>query len=262
MEEARQARKPGTGSLACPAQGSLRSILIENATTLTRYRHQKASRPSAGHVSSRIPRSIYDDLLQLRVSWCQSDKDSIARRIVRKLAEEGHPQNNIGPGKLSVHYNQKPVCTINLPLVARYGSRILWAYVDSTWIWNERAKARTHKDFIASYRKDQDRKEDLLPIHPFCVAAIIAIAQQQTPSQSSTLFVTRYIELLSKVVGDKPRLITAIFEYTVKVPKLYLKKFSHPYKYYDSELVVQRRAFALAEENIPLFSQAVKDLGA
>jgi len=83
---------------------------------------------------------------------------------------------------LVLKYNQKSVCRFRLPIIARHNGRLLWAYVDTTWIDVLHEKHKPRVNCMRARRKRAVTENGLL-LSPFCMSILLAMAQEVSPQQ-------------------------------------------------------------------------------
>lgn len=175
-----------------------------------------------------------------------------SRQLIQCLGLNAQLDCQIRPGTLALRYNQKPVCHLQLPLMAWYNKTLLWAYIDSGWIDELHRKYKPRENiFLARAKRTVDEKD--LPISPVCVAVILAMAQQATPRQQVTLFLFDH-----EKPSDSDQIISTFYEYKLQVSQTYLCKFDQPYAVFESELTIHRQVIPLKRNMLKVLSDAVQ----
>ncbi|KUJ11042.1 uncharacterized protein LY89DRAFT_722911 [Mollisia scopiformis] len=189
---------------------------------------------------------------RIRRSITSSRRNDHSRTLMTYLGMNAQRDCQICSGSLAFRYNQKPVCHLQLPLMAWYNKTCLWAYIDSNWIndLHEEYKPRQNV-FLERAKRAVDEKD--LPISPFCMAVILAMAQQVTPGQQVTLFLFDH-----ELPSDSDQIISTFYEYTLQASQTYLSKFDQSYDAFESELNIHRRVIPLKRNMLKVLSDAVQ----
>jgi hypothetical protein len=157
--------------------------------------------------------------------------------------------------------------------MAWYNETLLWAYIDSGWIDELHRKHKPRENiFLARAKRAVDEKD--LPISPFCVAVILAMAQQVTPGQQvCRLTLAPYpfhgpnVDLQKQVTlflfdhkepSDSNQIISTFYEYKLQASQTYLCKFDQSYAVFESELAIHRRVIPLKRKMLKVLSDAVQ----
>lgn len=101
------------------------------------------------------------------------------------------------------------------------------------------------------------RMEQNLPITPYCLAIIIAMAQKAAPQQRLTLFHIRH-KLNTSASPGEPKIDFLLYCYRYQVSEAYLQKFEQPYLAFDADLTVNCQIIPLKNENFDVIREAVR----
>jgi len=154
------------------------------------------------------------DILQY-LQWSDGigDRNTYSTKLITLLGFRAQPDCQISPGyvntlaysifktlakyiarTLMLRYNQKSVCRLRLPLMAWHKGKLRWAYINSTWIDKLHEKHKPRKNFF-DLRKKRAKNEEGLLISPFCMAIMIAMAQQVPPQQQVCLYLSPLVPI-------------------------------------------------------------------
>jgi len=222
----RQRQQPQPLRQQSAAEGSLRSLLLQHSSKRL-YIHPLSWTPLhvelfCCHVTVKkliIPRSppqqhpsqylkdaleVLDELQLLESAGLERNNHS--EELITLLGSEAQLNCQIGPGyvetfvllyfrsfancvrTLVLRYNQKPVCSFKLPVIARHNGRLLWAYIDSSWI-EKLHEQRKPKENSVWAREKRAVSENGLLISPFCMAILLAMAQEVPPKQPVCVYI-------------------------------------------------------------------------
>ncbi|KFZ01487.1 hypothetical protein V500_00753 [Pseudogymnoascus sp. VKM F-4518 (FW-2643)] len=180
-----------------------------------------------------------------------SSKDAAARALFRLLIPKDKSLFKASSSPPQFFFDCRPVVRTPCPVLFRASTtnRPVFAFLDKTWLSEQRYKLWSHKPVKAAHQRVQQMNK--LSFDPYYAGLLISMAQD---SRSSTPEGDIEVHLFSPSTNYE-----SFIQYSASVSPEYLQKFDKTYKFSSHHLTITQKKMPVSEPSV--ITEALRQIG-